>query len=107
MTPSAGVFRTLRGDERCYVASDHVESPAYRVFTPDSLFDIVSRHRLHFDHARQSGVVMHMLCNVGGSGRFGVTAIAATHAEADALYDRFLGVIEREAQICWDDHSEG
>ena len=50
-----------RGQEKCYVASDHVESPLYRVFTPEALFDLVSRHRLHFDHTSQTGVVMHML----------------------------------------------
>ena len=93
----AGVFRTLRGDEKCYVASDHVESEAYRVFTPDSLMDIVSRHRLHYDHARQTGVVMHMLCNVGGSGTLGATVIADTHEAADALYERFVEVLDREA----------
>jgi hypothetical protein len=78
------------------------QSPAYRVFTPDSLFDIVSRHRLHYDHARQTGVVMHMLSDVGGSGRFEVTAIADTHEAADALYHRFLAVLDREAQVCWE-----
>ena len=96
----AGVFRSVRGDEKCYVASDHVESPAYRVFTPDSLMDIVSHHRLHFDHARQTGVVMHMLCNVGASGTFGATVIADTHEEADALYDRFVDVLDAEAAKC-------
>jgi hypothetical protein len=96
----AGIFRTVRGDEKCYVASDHVESEAYRVFTPDSLMDIVSRHRLHFDHARQTGVVMHMLCNVGGSGRLGATVIADSHEEADALYDRFVDVLDMEAAQC-------
>jgi len=97
-----GAFHTVRGDERCYVASDHLESPAYRVFTPDSLFDIVSRHRLHFDHARQTGVVMHMLCDVGASGRIGATVIAPTHEEADALYDHFVAVLDQEASLCWE-----
>ena len=96
--PRAGTFKTFRGDQKCYVASDHVESPSYRVFTPDSLFDIVSRHRLHYDHTSQTGVVLHMLCDVGGSGQFGVTAMADSHAEADALYERFLSVIDQEAQ---------
>ena len=79
-----------------------MESPAYRVFTPDSLMDIVSRHRLHYDHARQTGVVMHMLCNVGGSGTLGATVIADTHEAADALYERFVEVLDREADTCRD-----
>lgn len=92
-----GVFDTVRGDRKCYVTSDHVESDAYRVFTPDLLFDIVSRHQLHYNHTSQTGIVLHLLSNVGGSGQFGVTAIADSHQEADALYERFLDVVNREA----------
>jgi hypothetical protein len=95
----AGVFTTARGARKCYVASDHVESPAYRLFTVDDLFDIVSRHRLHFDHTSQSGVLLHMMSAVGGLGQFGATAICDTPAEADALYDRFLKVLDEEARI--------
>jgi hypothetical protein len=97
----AGVFTTVRGERKHYVSSDHVESPDYRVFTPDSLFDIVSRHRLHYDHASHTGVVLHMLSNVGGSGQFGVTAIADSDEEADALYRRFLDVLDQEVRYCW------
>ena len=93
-----GVFTTSRADQKCYVASDHVESPLYRVFTPDDLFDIVSRHRLHFDHTSQSGVVLHMMSGVGDSARLGVTAIADTPEEADALYTRLVTVLDEEAR---------
>ena len=97
--PEAGVFRTARGHPKCYVASDHVESPAYRALTPDDLFDIVSRHRLHFDHTSQAGVVMHLLSGVGELGRLGVTAIADTPEEARALYARFVGILDDEARL--------
>jgi hypothetical protein len=95
----AGVYRTSRGDEKYYVASDHVESPGYRVFSADSLFDIVSEHRLHFDHTTQTGVVLHMISDVGSSGQFGLTAIADSHEEADALYRRFLAVLDEETRL--------
>ena len=94
-----GIFRTARGHEKCYVASDHLESPLYRAFTPDALFDVVSRHRLHFDHTGQSGVVLHMVSGVGDFGRLGLTAIADTPGEADALYERFVGVLDEEARL--------
>ncbi len=96
----SGVFRTVRGDRKCYVSSDHVESPGYRVFTPEILFDIVSRHGLHYNHSSQTGIVMHMVSSVGGYGFFGVTAIGDTDEEADALYERFVEVMDREAAIC-------
>ncbi|MBA2448031.1 MAG: hypothetical protein H0V51_08400 [Chloroflexi bacterium] len=97
--PERGVFTTARDHEKSYVASDHVESPSYRALTPDALFDIVSRHRLHFDHTSQTGVVMHMLSCVSSLGRLGVTAIADTPAEANALYQKFVAVLDEEARL--------
>jgi len=93
----SGTFRTAQGHSKCYVSSDHVESHAYRVFMPDDLFDIVSRHRLHFDHTSQTGVLMHMITGVGEAGRVGVTAIHNSPAEAEALYQRFVSVLDEEA----------
>lgn len=95
--PVAGIFRTARGVQKCYVASDHVESPQYRAFTTVDLFDAVGRHRLHFNHATQSGVVLHFLSGVGALGRLGTTAIADTFVEADALYERFVEALDEEA----------
>jgi hypothetical protein len=95
--PRQGLFRTTRGDPKFYVASDHIESPDYRVFTPGILFDIVSRHRLHFDHTCQTGIILHMLSNVGGAGQFGVTAVADSHEEAEDMYQDFLSIIRQEA----------
>jgi hypothetical protein len=94
-----GTFRTARGHPKCYVVSDHVESPAYRVFTPEALFEVVSRHRLHFDHTSQSGVVLHMMSAVGTEGRLGVTAIGDTAEAAEGLYRRFVGVLDEEARV--------
>ncbi|HEX2148788.1 MAG TPA: hypothetical protein VHI31_01240, partial [Actinomycetota bacterium] len=51
-----GIFVAPNGRRKYFVASDHVESPQYRGFTPDDLFDIAVRHRLHFDHSAQTGV---------------------------------------------------
>jgi hypothetical protein len=94
----SGEFLTARGDRKCYRASDHVESPSYQMFTPDTLFDIVSRHHLHFDHASQTGVILHMVSGVGDLGRFGMTVIADDHDQVAALYDRTVGIFDQEAQ---------
>jgi hypothetical protein len=93
----AGVFRTPRGESKSFVASDHVESPAYRVFTHEDLFDIVARHGLHFDPSRQTGVVLHMLNAVAQSGSFGLTAVAGTRAEAESLYEKAVQIFDAEA----------
>jgi hypothetical protein len=93
-----GVFTTRLGKEKCFVASDHEASPHYRVFTPDDLFDIVARHGLHFDQSRQTGIVLHMLSALGSHGSFGLTAVADTHADADALFQRAVSIIRQEAR---------
>jgi hypothetical protein len=96
--PETGVFSAPGGREKHFVASDHVESPAYRSLTPDDLFDIVVRQGLHFDQARQTGVVFHMMSALGEHGRTGLTAVADDPAGADALYDRVVAVLDDESR---------
>lgn len=100
--PDTGVFLTARGQEKCYVATDHLDSHAHRALTVDDLFDVVSKNRLHFDHTSQSGVVFHMLSALGDAGRFGMTVIADSMPEADALYARTVELIDAEARAALD-----
>lgn len=92
-----GVFRTALGQPKYFVASDHVESDAYRVFTHHDLFDIVARHRLHFDQTRQRGVVFHMMNAIAENGLLGLTAVGDSHDDAMALYQRTVAVLDDEA----------
>jgi hypothetical protein len=94
----AGVFRTPKGEEKSFVASDHVHSPAYRAFTHRDLFDIGARHGLNFDQSRQRGVVFHMINGIGEQGALGLTAVGNTRAEAEALYQRTVAVLDDEAR---------
>jgi hypothetical protein len=96
--PQAAVFTAPSGRHKCFVASDHVDSPAFRVLTPDDLFDIVARHGLHFDQSKQTGVVFHMISALPELGRVGLTAVADSHEEAAALYARTVEVLETEAR---------
>jgi hypothetical protein len=89
----SGRFRTSRGHEKYYVASDHVESDAYRVFTAEDLFDLVSRHHLHFDHTTQRGVILHMISGISELGRFGLTAIGDSPEDADEQYRRVQEIL--------------
>jgi hypothetical protein len=94
----AGVFRTPRGEIKAFVASDHVHAPAYRVFTHEDLFDIAARHHVHFDQSRQTGVVFHMMNGIGEAGAFGLTAVANTRQDAEALYNKVIAILDEEAQ---------
>lgn len=80
-----------------FVASDHVESPAYRVFTPDDLFHIAVMHQLHFDQTRQTGVVFHMMSALPECGRVGITAVGDSPEEAEAFYDLVVAALDEEA----------
>ena len=97
--PDKAVFFTPGGREKHFVATDHVESPAYRVFSPDDLFDIAVRHGLHFDQTRETGVVFHMLASLAENGQIGLVAIGDSAAEADALYRQTQSVLDDESRL--------
>jgi hypothetical protein len=92
-----GVFLTRAGRSKFYISSDHVESEAYRMLTPMDLFDVAMTEEMHFSSASESGIVFHMMAAVTEQGRFGLTAVADSPAEARQLYDRAVAAIDREA----------
>jgi len=94
--PTAAHFTAPDGRRKHFVASDHVEGEAYRQLTPEDLFDLALRHGLHFDQTRLQGIVFHMMSALPECGRTGLTAVADSAAEADALYQRFLAVLAAE-----------
>jgi hypothetical protein len=97
--PETAIFTAPNGQQKFFVASDHVESPSYRTLTPDDLFDIVVRHNLHFDQTRQTGVVFHMMSALGELGRTGLTAVGNSHEDAKAVYERAVIVLDQEAGV--------
>jgi hypothetical protein len=96
--PERAVFTAPSGRSKHFVATDHLDSPSYRVFTPEDLFDVVVRRGLHFDQTRQLGVVFHMMSALGECGRMGLTAVGDSPEQADALYRRAAEILEEEAR---------
>jgi hypothetical protein len=92
-----GVYLTAERQPRFYVASDHVEHESFRLFTTSQLLDVVSSRGLHYSHVDQTGVVMHMMSDVGELGRLGVTAIGRSPEDARRVYDEFYAVLVEEA----------
>ena len=95
---ATGVFTAPSGRVKSFVASDHVESDAYRGLTPTDLFDVAVRHGLHFDPARQCGVVFHMMTALPEYGQTGLTAVGDSAEEADELYRRTVSVLDEETR---------
>jgi hypothetical protein len=95
--PVTALFLTPAGRERHLVATDHLESPLLRGLSLDDLFDIVARHGLHFDQARQSGIVFHMISCLTEHGQVGLTAVGDSPAQAESLYRRAERTLLEEA----------
>ena len=94
--PETAQFTAPDGRRKYFVASDHVEDPRYRGLTPEDLIDLALRHGLHFDQSRLTGIALHMMSALPECGRTGLTAVADSPAEAEALYRRFLDVLAEE-----------
>jgi Pre ATP-grasp domain/PGM1 C-terminal domain len=92
------LFTAPSGKQKFFVASDHVESDAYRALTADDLFDLAVRTGLHFDQSRQTGIVFHMMSALGEWGRTGLTAVDESPEQAFALYERAVATLDEEAQ---------
>jgi hypothetical protein len=96
--PATALFFTPSSREKHLIATDHLESPVLRGLTLDDLFDIVARHGLHFDPARQQGVVFHMISCLTELGRVGLTAVGDTPASAKAMYQKAERILLDEAR---------
>ena len=93
---SDGVFHTPFGHPRCYVATDNLQSSAYRSLLPDDLIDILVQHRLHFDDTTQSGVVFNLIGAISEVGKLGLVSVAETIELAQAQYERAIRVLDLE-----------
>jgi len=96
--PATALFVTPDGREKHLVATDHLEDSLLCGLRYDDLFDIVARHGLHFDQARQTGVVFHMISCLSEHGRVGLTAVGDTPSHAEATYRRAERILIEEAR---------
>lgn len=94
---ASGRFISGSGREKHLVATDHLEGDALHALSVDDLFDAVARHGLHFDQARETGVVFHMISCLTECGRVGMTAIGDTADDARAIYDSAERILLDEA----------
>src|SRR5438477_716292 len=95
----SATFIAPNGRRKFLVASDHLESPRYRGFTPDDIFDLVVRRGLHFGQVRQTGVVFHMLSALGSTGRLGLTAVGNSAEEAHSIFNEAKYILDEEARF--------
>jgi hypothetical protein len=94
-----GVFLTPSGSSKYLVATDHFEDDRLKALTVTDLFDIVVNEGLHFDQARRTGVVFHMISCLTECGRVGLTAVGDNPEDAQRIYEEAQSVLLREADI--------
>jgi hypothetical protein len=92
----SGLFCGHDGRHKFYRASDNVQSPQYLGLLPEDLIEIMTLHRLDFNHVTSTGVLFHMFGAVSEFGKFGIIAIGNSRDEADLLFNRSLAVLDRE-----------
>jgi hypothetical protein len=94
----SALFTAPSGREKHLVATDHLQDESLRGLTIDDLFDVAVRHRLHFDQARQTGIVFHMMGALAELGSCGLTAVGDSRDQADAAFRRAERVLHEEAE---------
>ena len=94
----SGLFLDLDGDPKYYKATDNLKSPSYRGLLPDDLMQIVSKHRLGFRHSTGTGALFHMIGALSQYGKIGMTCIANSPEEAEALFEHTTQVLDDEAE---------
>jgi hypothetical protein len=94
-----GLFRSLSGRAKYYMATDNLRSGHYRGILPEDLIDIVTNNGLHYSYRTESGVLFHLIGALSEWGKLGLTVIANSRDEVNVLYRRTLEVLDREAAI--------
>ena len=96
LDPASGLFHSNSGHAKYYRATDNLRSEAYRGLLPEDLIEILTFNKLHYSYGSESGVLFHLIGALSEFGKMGLTAIANDRAEADAIYQRTLSVLDAE-----------
>lgn len=90
-----GELQTSAG-VRNYVATDNLKSTALKGRAPSDVIAEVDKRGWAFDPYRDSGVTVHLLGALREHGKMGMTCIAPTPEEADALFDEVSAALTGE-----------
>jgi hypothetical protein len=84
---AAGQWRAEDGTTRAYSSTDNLVDESWLGLPPADVIRAVRNAGLQFDPTTGSGTVLHMLSGLAIDGRFGLTAIAPTSAEAEVMFE--------------------
>ena len=99
LDPVSGLFFSPRGEQKFYVSTDDLESDAYQGLLPEDVIEILTINHLSFNQRSETGVLFHMIDGVSEFGRVGTVAIGNTPAEAQALFERTIRILDHETRF--------
>ncbi len=91
-----GLFVAPDGKKKYYCATDNLKSPAYRGLLPEDLFEIIARNGLGFRHASGTGALFHMIGALSQYGKIGMTCVADSPGDAQAMFDSTILALDEE-----------
>jgi hypothetical protein len=94
-----GVFRSITGRPKHYMATDHLEHAAYRGLLPEDLIEILTQRQLHYAPGTESGVLFYMLGALSEYGRVGMLALGNSREEAQAVFGHVVQVLDSECGV--------
>jgi hypothetical protein len=96
--PGTGLYLTPRGEPQFYVATDSMQSDAYRGLLVEDLLDIAAVEGLHYQAWSEAGVLFHFTGALSQYGKLGITAVGKSPGEADQWFARTRQVLDRETE---------
>lgn len=90
----SGQYNMPNGETRCYIATDGLQSEAYKQLAPEDLIDIAICNQVHFDATIQEGVAFHLIGAISEFGKLGMVAIGRTPERAQMFYDKAVAVLD-------------
>ena len=94
---AAGQWLAEDGSTRAYSSTDNLVDESWLGLPPADVIRAVRDAGLQFDPTTRTGTVLHMLSGLAIDGRFGLTAIAGTPAEAENMFEGVRTAVARLA----------
>lgn len=93
---SSGHYYLNNGKQRYYFATDNLQDPAYKGLTPYDLLEIIMYHGLHFDPAKNEGVMFHLISALSEYGKLGMVCIASSRQKTIELHQNVVQILNEE-----------
>ncbi len=93
---ATGEYHAQNGRPKYYFASDTLQAEEYKGLLPEDLIDIAVYHDIHFHASTERGVVFHLVGALSEFGKLGMVCIGDNLQQAQFLYNRTKGVLDRE-----------